>query len=175
MIQNTEKSPKIKKVKNFDHNKLVYILISRSLKLQRKQWATTLKKTFAWFKIILRFETLFGQNRGFPRKIPRESRDFPKSRWVREVVSPSLVIGLGCPDTLGVPTDSNSLIYVVCNRLRPAQTIAILSAKIDFGEKSHSPPHWVFTSLFHRYWSRRFENRIDIRTDCEFQKPACLM
>ena len=58
-LKKSAKNPKIKKVKFFGHNKLVYILIPRSLKLQRKQWTTTLKKTLAWFKIILVFETLF--------------------------------------------------------------------------------------------------------------------
>ena len=86
-------------------------------------------------------ETLFGPNHGFPRKILVASRDFSKSHQLREAASPSLVVGLGCPDTLGVSPDSNSLISVVSDRLRPAQTIAILDTKINFGEISHSPPH----------------------------------
>ena len=79
--------------------------------------------------------TLFDPNLGFSRKNLGASQDFSKSHSLWEAVSLSLVVGLGCPDTLGVSTGSNSLIYVVSDRLRTTQTTAILSAKIDFREK----------------------------------------
>ena len=146
-IKNIEIWPKIIKVRIFEHYKLYIIPNSSSSSDKNHQnWRSIyFQKNFLPFGDVRcspeDSETSFGPNHGFPRKFSGESRDFSKSHSLWEAVSSLLRVGFGCPDTLGLSTDSHSLISVAFDCARLAQTITILDTRIDFCENSYSPPH----------------------------------
>ena len=117
-----KKYPKNRKIK-----KLIFLSIANYIKLLNFEPCIGISKTnellskkLLW--LFMNFHNLrqvLAQTMDFRENFLVKVGDFSKSQSLWEVVSSSLLVGFGCPDTLGLSSDPHSLISVVfaCARL----------------------------------------------------------